>query len=167
MIVRCANGYHHQHHSWRWALLEKLPIVQPLKNSPAFYGTRRFITVFTRALHWFISWAWSIQSVPSHPISLRSILILSTHLHLALPSGLFPLVFPQISYMQFVLYVLPISTWLHHCNYTWRRVQVMKLLIMQFSPICCHFICLRAKYSQISSVYVPSFMSETKPHAKL
>jgi hypothetical protein len=30
---------------------EKLPIVQPLKNFPAFYGTRRFITVFIRALH--------------------------------------------------------------------------------------------------------------------
>jgi hypothetical protein len=26
-----------------WALLEKLPIVQPLKNFPAFYGTRSFI----------------------------------------------------------------------------------------------------------------------------
>jgi hypothetical protein len=26
--------------------------VQLLKNFPAFYGTRRFITVFTRALHW-------------------------------------------------------------------------------------------------------------------
>jgi hypothetical protein len=24
--------------------------------------------------------------------------------------------------------------WLDHYNYTWRRVQVMKLLIMQFSP---------------------------------
>jgi hypothetical protein len=32
-------------HSWSWALLEKLPIVQPLKKFPAFYGTRRFITV--------------------------------------------------------------------------------------------------------------------------
>jgi hypothetical protein len=32
--------------------------------------------------------------VPSHPISLRSILILSTHLHLGLLSGLFPSVFP-------------------------------------------------------------------------
>jgi hypothetical protein len=29
------------------SLLEKLPIVQPLKNFPALYGTRRFITVFT------------------------------------------------------------------------------------------------------------------------
>jgi hypothetical protein len=47
-------------HSWSWALLEKPPVVQLLKNFPAFYGTRRFITVFTRALHWSLSWARSI-----------------------------------------------------------------------------------------------------------
>jgi hypothetical protein len=34
-----------------WALLGEPPIVQPLKNFPAFHGTRRFNTVFTRALH--------------------------------------------------------------------------------------------------------------------
>jgi hypothetical protein len=34
-------------HSWSWALLEKLPIVQLLENFPAFYGSRRFITAFT------------------------------------------------------------------------------------------------------------------------
>jgi hypothetical protein len=37
--------------SWSSALLEKLLIAQPLKKFSAFYGTRRFITVFTRALH--------------------------------------------------------------------------------------------------------------------
>jgi hypothetical protein len=42
-------------HSWNCALLEKLPIVQLLKNLPAFYGTRRFITVFTRALRGFVN----------------------------------------------------------------------------------------------------------------
>jgi hypothetical protein len=57
-------------HSWGWALLEKLPLVQPLKNFTAFYGNRRFITVFTRALHWSLFWARSIQSIESHPISL-------------------------------------------------------------------------------------------------
>jgi hypothetical protein len=41
--------------------------VQPLKNFRAFYGTRRFNTVFTRALHWSLSWAIYIQSTPSHP----------------------------------------------------------------------------------------------------
>jgi hypothetical protein len=29
-------------------LLEMLLVVQPLKNFPGFYGTRRFITMFTR-----------------------------------------------------------------------------------------------------------------------
>jgi hypothetical protein len=47
-------------HSWSWALLENLPIVQLLKNFSAFYGMRRFITVFTRALHWSLSRVRSI-----------------------------------------------------------------------------------------------------------
>jgi hypothetical protein len=106
-------------HTWSWALLEKPPTVQLLKNFPAFYGTRSFITVLTRALHWSLYWATSIQSIPSHLISLRPILILSTHLRLGLPSGSFRLAFPPISYMQsssppFVLHVLPIS-----CSLTW------------------------------------------------
>jgi hypothetical protein len=33
--------------------------------------------------------------------------------------------------------------WLDHSNNTWRKVQVMKLLIMQFSPASPHFIPLR------------------------
>jgi hypothetical protein len=63
---------------WSWGLLEKPPVVQLLKNFPTFYWTRRFIAVFTGALHWPLSWARSVQSIPSHPISLRTILILST-----------------------------------------------------------------------------------------
>jgi hypothetical protein len=39
------------------SLLEKPPIVQLLKNFPVFYATRRFITSFTRALYWSLSWA--------------------------------------------------------------------------------------------------------------
>jgi hypothetical protein len=34
-----------------------------------------------------------------------------------------------------------------HSNYTWRRVQAMKRLIIQFSPTSYHFISLRSKYS--------------------
>jgi hypothetical protein len=37
--------------------------------------------------------------------------------------------------------------WLDHSNCTWRRVQVMKFLIMQFSPTSCHFIFLWSIYS--------------------
>jgi hypothetical protein len=39
------------------------------------------------------------------------------------------------------------SPWLDYSNYTLRRIQVMKLLIMQFSPTSNHFISLRLKYS--------------------
>jgi hypothetical protein len=38
--------------SWSSALLDKPPVVQPLKNFPTFYGTRSFSTVFTGAAHW-------------------------------------------------------------------------------------------------------------------
>jgi hypothetical protein len=34
-----------------------------------------------------------------------------------------------------------------HSNYTWRRVQVMKLLITQFSQTSYHLIRLQSKYS--------------------
>jgi hypothetical protein len=45
--------------------------------------------VLTRTHYWFKFWARWIQSIPPHSISLRSILILSSHLHLYLPSGFF------------------------------------------------------------------------------
>jgi hypothetical protein len=48
--------------------------VKPLDSFPAFYGTRRFITAFTRALHLSLSWTRPIQSTTPHPISPRSIL---------------------------------------------------------------------------------------------
>jgi hypothetical protein len=40
---------------WSSTILEMSPIVQLLKNFPALYGTRKFITVFTRALYWSLS----------------------------------------------------------------------------------------------------------------
>ena len=41
-----------------------------------------------------LSWASSIQSMPPHPTSWRSILILSSHLRLGFQSGLLPSGFP-------------------------------------------------------------------------
>ena len=79
---------------WSRVLPEKLNGFQLVKKFPAFYGTRRFITVFTTARHLSLSWATSIQSIPPHPASGRNILILSSHLRLGLPSGLFPSGFP-------------------------------------------------------------------------
>jgi hypothetical protein len=54
------------------------------------YGTLRFITLFTKACHRTLFWVSQIQFAPSIPVSLRPILMLSSHLCLGLPSGLFP-----------------------------------------------------------------------------
>jgi hypothetical protein len=64
--------------------MKKPSVTQVLKNLPTSYGTRMLITVFTRAHHWSLSWAKLIESI----------LILSTYLHLGLPSGLFSSSFP-------------------------------------------------------------------------
>ena len=63
-------------------LPKKLTVPQPVKKFRSFYGTRRFITLFTNSRHLSLSWASSIQSIPPHPTSRRSILILSSRLRL-------------------------------------------------------------------------------------
>jgi len=42
---------------WNRVILDKLTGSQLVKKFPAFYGTRRFITVFTSACHLPVSWA--------------------------------------------------------------------------------------------------------------
>jgi hypothetical protein len=49
-------------------------------QSPDFYGTRRFIAVFIGTHPRIPSWARRIQSTPSHPVSLWSVLISHSHL---------------------------------------------------------------------------------------
>ena len=79
---------------WCRVLLEKLTGLQLVKKFPAFHGTRKFITALKSVRHQSLSWASPIQSIYPHPTSWRSILILSTHLCLGLPSGLLPSGFP-------------------------------------------------------------------------
>ena len=50
-------------------------VLQLIKKFPAFYGTRKFITVLTSASHLSLPWASLIQFIPPHPTSWRSILI--------------------------------------------------------------------------------------------
>jgi len=75
---------------WTTALLEKLTGPQLVKKFPTFYRAQRFITTFRSTRHLPLSWARSVQSLPSHHTYWRSIFILSPCLHLGLPSGLHP-----------------------------------------------------------------------------
>ena len=96
-------------------VLQKLIGSQLVMKFPAFYGTQKFITAVTSARHVPLSRASSIQSIPPHPISWRSILILSSHLRMGLPSGLFPLglytktLYIYLSFLPYMLHVQPIS----------------------------------------------------------
>jgi len=71
---------------WCRVPLEQLTGLQLVKKFAAFPGNRRFITALTSVHQLSLSWASPIQSIYTHPTSRRSILILSTHLRLGLPS---------------------------------------------------------------------------------
>jgi len=93
------------------------------------------------------------QSGPCHTLnSWRSILIFSSHLHLGLPSGLFPLGFPtKILYVPLpphTYYMLCPSHYsgFDHLKNIWCGVQIIQLLIMQSSPLSCYVIPLRSIY---------------------
>jgi hypothetical protein len=79
---------------WSWVLLEKLTGSAVSQEIPRIFGTRKFLTVLTSARHLSLSWANPIQSPQPLPTSWRSILILSSHLRLGLPYGLFLSGFP-------------------------------------------------------------------------
>jgi hypothetical protein len=74
-----------------------------------------FIIAFIRARQLSLSWASSIQSIPPHPTSWRSILMLPSHLSLGHPSGLFP---SGVSYalllLLLLLYCIIITLYLYY-----------------------------------------------------
>jgi hypothetical protein len=118
-------------------------IDQLVKKIPGVKRTRRFITVLTRARHLILFWASLIQSTPSHRISLRAILILSSHLRVWLPDVLFPSGFPNTIFYTFLIsaraYYMPRSSHpplFNRSDSICLRVTIMKLLFMCFSQFC-------------------------------
>jgi hypothetical protein len=111
---------------WGKVNLEKLMVTQLVKKFPASYGTQRFITVIT------------IAPPTSYIVKIHFNIILSGSL-------------------DKILYALSLPCRLHtHCPFypptfdqlnIWPRVQIMKLLIMQFSPASFHFLCFRYIHS--------------------
>jgi hypothetical protein len=92
------------------------------KNIPPSYGTRRFITMFTKARHRTLFWASWIQFATSISVSLRSSLMLSSHLCLRLSGSLLLSGFPTktlyTSPLPHVCYMSspPNPPWFSHPN---------------------------------------------------
>jgi hypothetical protein len=86
---------------WSRALLERLPVVRPLDSFPVFYGTRRFITELTRALHQFpiLSQTNPVHITASHFSKIHPYII---HPPLCLPSDLFSSGFPTSNLYAFL-----------------------------------------------------------------
>ena len=131
---------------WCRVLLEKLTGLQLVKKFPTFHGTRRFITALTSVRHLSLSWASPIQSTYPHPTSWRSILILSTHLCLGLPSGLFPSGFPTKTLytpspppyaphaqpISFLSILSPVQYWVRSTNHLDPRYAISSILPLQY-----------------------------------
>jgi hypothetical protein len=110
--------------------------------------------VFTRALRLTLSWGRWIQSVSPHLISLIYILILSSHRHLVLPSGLFPSGFPTKILYAFLFshacYMPCLShpSWFDYSNCTGWRYYLR-------STSSCSFIHSEDSYQENISNWMP------------
>ena len=125
---------------WCRVLLEKLTGLQLVKKFPAFHGTRRFITTLTRPRHLSLSWASPIQSIYPHPTSWRSILILSTHIHLGLPSGLFPSGFPTKTLYTLLSSPIRVTCPAHHIPLDFITRTILGEEYKSFSSSLCNLL---------------------------
>ena len=140
---------------WLYAadtFLDKLIVPQAIRKSLAIFGTRWFIIALTAACNLSTSWARSIWFTPSHPISLRSTLILSSQQRLRLLSGLFfsgfPTKTPYAPLLSLIraTYSVCLNSWFDQMDYIWRGVQPIGVFTLQFPPVHCYLVPLKHKY---------------------
>ena len=129
-----------------------------------------FITAFTNARQLPLSWVGSIQSITPNSTSWRSILILSFHLLLDLPSGLISRVSPQNNCTRFSsphTCYMPRpshSSRFYPPNNVWWAVQIIKFLVMFLSPLLCPNTLLNTLFSNILSLSFSLNMSDQVSH---
>jgi hypothetical protein len=127
------------------ALFEQLTVSQLLMKFQAFHGIRMFIIVFITAQHLFLCWTKFFHSKPSDPISLRSILILFSHLSLGHRGYQFSSSFATKTECIFCssrTCHMPLTsqpTWFHHLSNICCGLQMTKPPITQFSPLSSYF----------------------------
>ena len=129
---------------WCRVLLEKLTGLQLVKKFPAFHGARMFIIALTSVRHLSLSWASPIQSIYPHPTSWRSILILSTHLRLGLPSGLFPYLRATVGLFH-GLFQDDLSNWSYVASNGWtinEKCSRIHMLVLKqtCTTVLCHVL---------------------------
>ena len=100
------------------------------------YATCSFNAASTRTLQWSLSWIPFIQLSKVSPISVRSILIMSSHVCLDCPTVLFPISLAAKIWRKLIFRSCCMSyslqpSWFNHSDYSMWAVQTMKFLIMK------------------------------------
>jgi hypothetical protein len=132
-----------------------------MELSPSWEATNSAVTQEFPSILWNPKVHYRVQKSPilSHINSIHTIQSYLTKIHFNIvrshtswssqwPLSLwlshqYPICIPLLPHSCYMPWP-PLPPWFDQSNYTWRRVQVMKLLIMQFSPTSCHLISLRS-----------------------
>jgi hypothetical protein len=142
--VRRVNGTNtRSRHLCNWALLQKPQVAELLKNCPILWKPKvRYRVHKSPPLVPTLSQMIPVHIAPSCLPRIHFNLIVS---HISWSSKSSLLAFSSKSYMNsssfHTCYMpCPCHPWLDYSNYTWRRVQVTTLLIIQFSPVTSSLI---------------------------
>ena len=142
----------------------QLVVFQIVKKFPEFYETRNLSTL--------LRWASWMQSTHHLLFFIRYILVLSFHLrqgpkrgrpicHSVSP----PKFYVRLSSSSYVPHARPILFFLFgSLNNIWWGLQIMKLLIMEFSAVSCYLLRLLSNLFWNSSSLCPCTNVETKFH---
>lgn len=124
----------------------------------AFYATRRFINVFTKARHYPYSDPDQIIPLLSNPVSWTSIFILSFLLRHSRPGDLFPSGFPHQNYLKRLVSPIRATSRAHLILYV--IIQVMfELLIPTVFFVLFMFTVMHVNVSFLGQIISKTFMT--------